>query len=883
MLRRTKSKDRNGRSPGPVFMNDEQMSDYLNDLRTNRPSRPTGARPPPSSFRSHRHSIAHPPISEEAIDAPDSQSTISSTDSPTPRSINSIHRKSSSVSFSPSVTTKILPHAGRPLVRAPDGEDDIMADLPYQEKGPRWAERQEARSLRKAMQDLDLAEEQKLYSAAQEEAGELVWKHQNPENPNAPYPYREHLKDEKISRRGSWASGDVIVKKNRSETNGSATVSRSTSGESALSGSTMKSGSNGSRVPSDSSMKSANSDGTKSKLKSVQFAESVLEKEMETEKEAQEFTPVSVAPSAPTPSPRKISARFGLRKSKTEPVGESILLEANNPKAPAVAKLASNFGSVHLRNPFSRVRNARASIARTSSCPPEPPQLPPLEKLEKVEIQRNPPTQSRNAAYTRNTPSPEKEVIETKEVQEDIKVKDGLEIRGDDIRKATSMSLKDRSPKLPTPTMVSDAPGRPIVSFQKDWQPKEVNLKEEISTLPSVGKVESYPSKAATTDASSPIPTISLSNCASTPPKFSRQSQVPPLKPSSAASKQQPMPTPPSISVSAAPSTSSTRSMPPIPTICVPDDPPKPRESSRSIPTISIGAPPSINVEPPSISVSAPSISVSPPAISVNDAPASNNRQPVPSIRPLPTPSKSSSRPLPSTASSQPPMKTRPSWATSIPARSSILCGSCALPIAGRIVTAAGVRFHPECFQCFHCAEALECVAFFPEPDRPRAERVERIQARMRGEAVDGDPDEDGDESLRFYCHLDFHEFFSPRCKSCKTPIEGDVVVACGAEWHAGHFFCAQCGDPFESTTPYVEKDGYAWCINCHTNRFSTKCKKCRKPVTDTVLKALGAEWHEQCFCCTECNGPFADGRYFLRQGRDDPFCPSCEERRLKS
>jgi hypothetical protein len=21
------------------------------------------------------------------------------------------------------------------------------------------------------------------------------------------------------------------------------------------------------------------------------------------------------------------------------------------------------------------------------------------------------------------------------------------------------------------------------------------------------------------------------------------------------------------------------------------------------------------------------------------------------------------------------------------------------------------------------------------------------------------------------------------------------VVVACGAEWHVGHFFCAECGD----------------------------------------------------------------------------------------
>jgi paxillin len=96
-------------------------------------------------------------------------------------------------------------------------------------------------------------------------------------------------------------------------------------------------------------------------------------------------------------------------------------------------------------------------------------------------------------------------------------------------------------------------------------------------------------------------------------------------------------------------------------------------------------------------------------------------------------------------------------------------------------VTAAGARFHPACFRCVRCAEHLECVAFYPEPEEARAKRV----------AEEGALDWD----LRFYCHLDFHELFSPRCRSCKTPIEGEVVVACGAEWHAGHFFCAQCGD----------------------------------------------------------------------------------------
>ena len=182
-------------------------------------------------------------------------------------------------------------------------------------------------------------------------------------------------------------------------------------------------------------------------------------------------------------------------------------------------------------------------------------------------------------------------------------------------------------------------------------------------------------------------------------------------------------------------------------------------------------------------------------------------------------------------------------------------CASCALSIAGRIVSAAGQRFHPHCFTCHHCAEGLECVAFYPEPEKQREARLARIQARLDGNCVPEDKpgetaEEDGDESLRFYCHLDFHELFSPRCKSCKTPIESEVIVACGSTWHVGHFFCAECGDPFDAKKPFVEKDGYAWCLNCHAGRFSGRCKGCRKPVVTEGIRALDAEWHIDCFVC---------------------------------
>ena len=214
-----------------------------------------------------------------------------------------------------------------------------------------------------------------------------------------------------------------------------------------------------------------------------------------------------------------------------------------------------------------------------------------------------------------------------------------------------------------------------------------------------------------------------------------------------------------------------------------------------------------------------------------------------------------SNRPLPKHSTTAPVHTSVPYWSLA-GQRSTAQCSACALPIAGRIVSAISQRFHPQCFKCFHCAEPLECVAFFPEPDNKRVERLARIQARMDGHNLPDDKPgesaiEDGDDSLRFYCHLDFHELFSPRCRSCKTPIESEVVVACGGTWHVGHFFCAECGDPFDAKTPFVEKNGYAWCVPCHAGRFSGKCKGCRKPVVEKGIHALEAEWHEYCFVCS--------------------------------
>jgi hypothetical protein len=190
---------------------------------------------------------------------------------------------------------------------------------------------------------------------------------------------------------------------------------------------------------------------------------------------------------------------------------------------------------------------------------------------------------------------------------------------------------------------------------------------------------------------------------------------------------------------------------------------------------------------------------------------------------------------------------------------------------------------------CHVCSTALADFEISPEPAAERSARLSRIAARAAGEEVVDDAghtqEDDGDARLRFYCHLDWHERFAPRCRHCTTPIIGEHVVALGAHWHYGHFFCAECGDPFARGQSHVELDGYAWCLACQTRRTerrAPKCGLCKLPVVGSVVQALGKEFHEDCFRCGDCGGGFGDGQIFLRE-ECGVCCTACMERSLKA
>lgn len=674
--------------------------------------------------------------------------------------------------------------------------DQMVPTATYMERGQRWMEKEEAFSLRGAMEEMDLRNSSKddgsdegarIYNAALNEAAELVWQHQNgvkPPAPDGPYAYRPHLRKNSYAHARTASLGmygDDIAPSGLGRDPGS----RSVSGSSADSY-----GSNpGARGSSDSARSA-------------------------TQSERQPKPYGSVGTRSQRHGRRRSSLRRNISGEVERPFsGDQIWEEpeASSPNAALHSGRASpNKLSSKPENPLNRSPFVRPTDATNAT-----------KSLNRIDIYRNPPTQSRNPYYTtnRNSPTPEPEV--------EVERKNGMEMRSDDIRAATSMRLKDRSSKLPEPTAVSDSPGRPIVSFDTNWRAPEES-----------------------TDISPDRPSAATSKNIRVQPQALQPMGIP------------------SINVAEVNS-------PPV----------------TDIPSISVAGPddhvPSINV---------PIINI--PTITVEDDEPSKTSAPV--IVELGTRPAKSSRPLPApgTAKSQPHRVQAPrghwSPAAGSTGRSTTTCHECGFPIEGRFVALRGTeeRFHPQCFSCFSCGTSLEAMEISPEPDAMRTARLERIQRRAAGEVLEETPGMtmvgDGDERLRFYCHLDWHELFAPRCKHCDTPILGEHVVALGEHWHNGHFFCAECGDPFEHGMTHIEKDGYAWCINCQTKRTerrAPKCKMCKTPVIGQYIQALGGEWHEHCFRCAQCEGAFDDGQIFTKEleGVMVVVCTSCRTRELKA
>jgi hypothetical protein len=720
-------------------------------------------------------------------------------------------------------------------------------------------------------------EERRIYEAALNEAAELVWRHQNPgkvPQPGAAYRYRPHLR--KNSYQHARAAGAGLYGEEGVIPTGLArdSMARSVSGSSSSSGGF---GSVRSRSSINYSRKISGEHGTR--RQSLERAGRSVSTDSKKGKTYSGI--ISGATFAAPGHRRRSSMKRDISGEIQKPFsGDQIWEEpeslTNTPQKPAENQVQEAEPLRTLpKNPLNRIQFASCKSPAAEADPSPSP--PPKSIVSKTEIHRNPPSQSRNPLYTKNTPSPT--LTPTNDSVPRIQ---GVEVRSEDIRQATSMKLSDRSAKLPTPSAVSDTPGRPIVSFDKNWRPAEEVaadkkvMPEDVSNKPSTIKFarrnpfarrsnqptadnqqqqQQQPQKDQTKVV---IPTISVAEVP--PPK------EPPSNPRGSAPSVHindvSVPATPSIAVFGADSDNKpNNALPPVPSIAVfaADNTKSNNHAAPPIPTIVL--PGDDNDDN----------SHSDPSIPILVTPDDTTSTPKPSSRPLPTPSSNaSSRRRGHWSPVPPPSQQAPST------RSSTLCGECSQPIIGRFVSLAGVsaRFHPACFRCYTCGTPLEALEISPEPDVNRQSRLSSPQT-----------EEDADPRLRFYCHLDWHELFAPRCGSCTTPIHGEHIFALNKHYHFGHFFCAECGDPFTQGMTHIEKDGYAWCVSCQTKRTerrAPKCRACKGPVVGSFIRALGGEWHDECFRCGVCGGGFGDGQVFPVEGRG-VVCTGCRVRELKA
>ncbi|KAF9949523.1 hypothetical protein BGZ65_007258 [Modicella reniformis] len=167
------------------------------------------------------------------------------------------------------------------------------------------------------------------------------------------------------------------------------------------------------------------------------------------------------------------------------------------------------------------------------------------------------------------------------------------------------------------------------------------------------------------------------------------------------------------------------------------------------------------------------------------------------------------------------------------------ICASCDEPITGVMITAMGKSWHSDHFACCVCNVNLEHIQFIQK---------------------DGQP----------YCHLDYHDTFSPKCGYCNTAIENECLTALGKSWHPGHFFCRECGDPFDEDG-FLVHDDHPYCEKDYLRLFAPKCSGCEDPIQGDFISALKGKWHRDCFGCTVCHIGFDSASYYVDNGK--PYC----------
>uniref|UniRef100_A0A8D0B4Y1 Prickle-like protein 4 n=2 Tax=Salvator merianae TaxID=96440 RepID=A0A8D0B4Y1_SALMN len=119
-------------------------------------------------------------------------------------------------------------------------------------------------------------------------------------------------------------------------------------------------------------------------------------------------------------------------------------------------------------------------------------------------------------------------------------------------------------------------------------------------------------------------------------------------------------------------------------------------------------------------------------------------------------------------------------------------------------------------------------------------------------------------------------------CKKCGKRMVRDEKVVFAPKlgevcyWHPACFVCHTCQQPLVDQI-YFHRDGEIYCGRHHAEFFRPRCASCDQLIfTSECMEAEGMRWHEEHFCCLECDLPLGARRYVMKGGQ--PCCCACFE-----
>ncbi|XP_062834566.1 prickle-like protein 4 [Anolis carolinensis] len=119
-------------------------------------------------------------------------------------------------------------------------------------------------------------------------------------------------------------------------------------------------------------------------------------------------------------------------------------------------------------------------------------------------------------------------------------------------------------------------------------------------------------------------------------------------------------------------------------------------------------------------------------------------------------------------------------------------------------------------------------------------------------------------------------------CKKCDKMIPRDEKVIFAPKlgeqfsWHPSCFVCHTCHEPLVDLI-YFHRHGKIYCGRHHAEFFRPRCASCDQLIfTSQCMEAEGMRWHEEHFCCLECDLPLGACRYVMKGGQ--PCCCACFE-----